>query len=169
MDDYRSDCVLWAVCLGADQFDADWALSWLDDQSLPREVYEALVACLTEDSPAGVGQEIAVYGGGHFRLLLCERADRLIRERREARLDELQTMPYREYLRTPEWSERASATYARFAWRCAVCNGGGDLEAHHRTYDRRGAEEPGDLTALCPARHGLFHEWRELAAPATLG
>jgi hypothetical protein len=74
VDDYRSDSVLWAITLGADEFDAHWALSWLDDNSLPREVYEALAGCLTEDSPAGVGHEIAVYGGGYFRLLLSERA-----------------------------------------------------------------------------------------------
>jgi hypothetical protein len=169
VDDYRSNCVLWAVCLGADEFEARWALSWLDDQSLPGEVYEALVASLMEWSPAWAGQVIADIGGEEFRVMLSHRADCLIRERREARLDELQTMPYREYLRTPEWRERASVTYARFGWRCAVCNGGADLEAHHRTYDRRGVEEPGDLTALCPSCHGLFHEWRELAVPASLG
>jgi 5-methylcytosine-specific restriction endonuclease McrA len=79
------------------------------------------------------------------------------------RAERLRTMPYREYLRTPEWHERASKTYVRFGGRCAFCNAPGDLEAHHRTYERRGHEEPGDLTALCPSCHSLFHEWRDLA------
>lgn len=78
------------------------------------------------------------------------------------RLQELRTMPYREYLQTPEWDERASQTYCRFGGRCALCNAAGDLEAHHRTYERRGHEESSDLTALCPTCHGLFHEWRDL-------
>jgi hypothetical protein len=75
-------------------------------------------------------------------------------------------MPYREYLRTPEWRERAEATYDRFDYRCAFCNSPNDLHAHHRTYDRRGCELPGDLTAVCASCHGVLHEWRELAPPA---
>jgi 5-methylcytosine-specific restriction endonuclease McrA len=74
------------------------------------------------------------------------------------RAEELRTMPYREYLQTPKWQERASQTYLRFGGRCALCNEAGDLEAHHRTYERRGREEPADLTALCPSCHSLFHE-----------
>ena len=164
MDDFRSDVLLWAVHLGADEFEARWALSWLDDPSLPSETHDALEASLAAFSPAWAGQVIADIGGGEFRLLLSQRADRLVREQREARLYALQTMPYREYLRTPEWRSRAEATYARFGGRCAVCNDVGELEAHHRTYERRGAETPGDLTALCPACHSLFHEWRDVPA-----
>jgi hypothetical protein len=80
------------------------------------------------------------------------------------RADELRTMPYREYLQTPEWQERASQTYLRFRGRCALCNAAADLQAHHRTYERRGYEEPADLIALCPSCHSLFHEWRDLAS-----
>ena len=114
MDDFRSDVLLWAVHLGADEFEARWALSWLDDPSLPSETHDALEASLAAFSPAWAGQVIADIGGGEFRLLLSQRADRLVREQREARLYALQTMPYREYLRTPEWRSRAEATYARF-------------------------------------------------------
>jgi hypothetical protein len=41
-----------------------------------------------------------------------------------------------------------------------------DLEAHHRTYERRGEELPEDLTALCPTCHRWFHEWLGLARRA---
>jgi hypothetical protein len=80
------------------------------------------------------------------------------------RLRDLRAMPYREYLQTPEWHTRAQETYARFGFRCALCNDDRDLNAHHRTYERRGCELPTDLTALCAGCHALFHEWRDLVA-----
>jgi 5-methylcytosine-specific restriction endonuclease McrA len=80
------------------------------------------------------------------------------------RAHELRTMPYRQYLRTPEWRQRAEEAYARFEGRCAVCNATDYLEAHLRTYERRGHEAPTDLTALCPSCHSVFHEWRDLAS-----
>jgi hypothetical protein len=45
--------------------------------------------------------------------------------------------------------------------RCQVCNRGlGTLDVHHRTYERRGQELDEDLTVLCRACHGIFHEQR---------
>lgn len=70
---------------------------------------------------------------------------------------ELRTMPYAEYLRTPEWAERRHAALERAGWRCQVCNTDLNLQVHHRTYARRGAELPGDLTVLCAGHHALFH------------
>jgi hypothetical protein len=87
---------------------------------------------------------------------------------RRERLDELRTMPYREYLRTPEWAQRAEAAKAQAGFRCEVCYASRPLDAHHRTYERRGAEAAGDLTALCPACHALFHEHRDLSTTTAL-
>lgn len=78
------------------------------------------------------------------------------------RLEELRSMPYREYLRTPEWRERRLTALARAEHRCEVCNATSNLEAHHRTYARRGEEQDSDLTVLCRSCHGLFHEHRDL-------
>lgn len=70
---------------------------------------------------------------------------------REASLAAAEPVPYRDwyrqYLQSPEWRERAEATKARFGRRCALCNGTGDLEAHHRTYDRVGQEH--EATVKC--------------------
>lgn len=41
--------------------------------------------------------------------------------------------------------------------RCQICNVGDDLQVHHRTYVRFGAEWPGDLTVLCADCHQLYH------------
>jgi hypothetical protein len=73
---------------------------------------------------------------------------------------DLRTMPYRLYLQTPEWAERAARARDTAGHRCWLCNTDESLEVHHRTYERRGAERDDDLIALCATCHGLFHEWR---------
>jgi replicative DNA helicase len=75
----------------------------------------------------------------------------------EQRITELKTMPYEEYLQTPEWMERRALMIERAGNRCQVCNSGEDLNVHHRTYERRGNEDPGDLTVLCQQCHAWFH------------
>jgi 5-methylcytosine-specific restriction endonuclease McrA len=69
-------------------------------------------------------------------------------------------MPYRVYVRTPEWAERARRARERTLYRCSVWGRDGSLEVHHRTYERRGVERDEDVIALCATCHGLYHEWR---------
>ena len=74
------------------------------------------------------------------------------------RLKELRSMPYAEYLKTPEWREKRAAKIALVGGRCQVCNADTQpLEAHHRTYERRGYELPSDITVLCADCHSLYH------------
>jgi chromosomal replication initiation ATPase DnaA len=73
------------------------------------------------------------------------------------RITELRTMPYDQYLLTPEWQERRKQALLRAQYRCQVCNSTERLHVHHRTYERRGAEEAGDLTVLCRDCHELYH------------
>lgn len=75
-----------------------------------------------------------------------------------ARARELAAMPYQEYLQTIEWKMRASSTKIAAGGRCRLCNRGARLEAHHRTYERRGNELPRDLIALCDTCHAKFHD-----------
>jgi hypothetical protein len=86
------------------------------------------------------------------------------------RARELASMPYEDYLRTPEWRERSAACKRRAGHRCQLCNTGGMLHAHHRTYERRGNEEEGDLIALCDGCHrGHHNRARKTARPAPIG
>jgi hypothetical protein len=66
-----------------------------------------------------------------------------------AREPELRSMPYQDYLQTPEWGERASDALQRAGHRCQVCQRNRECHVHHRTYQRRGAELPADLIVLC--------------------
>jgi hypothetical protein len=66
-------------------------------------------------------------------------------------------MPYAEYLGTPEWQWLATQVKARAGFRCMLCNAGGELHAHHRTYGRRGCERLDDVIAVCAACHRHHH------------
>jgi len=88
----------------------------------------------------------------------------LEQERRACRLNELRTMPYREYLQTPEWGERRKRAMKRAGYHCQVCNAYRvQLNAHHKTYERRGEELDSDLITLCHACHEIFHANGKLA------
>jgi len=81
-----------------------------------------------------------------------------------ARIMQLRTMPYREYLQTPEWQERRKRAMKKAGFRCQVCNAYGvRLNVHHRTYERRGNENDRDLITLCEDCHTTFHENGRLA------
>lgn len=82
------------------------------------------------------------------------------------RLAALRAMPYAEYLRSPEWRERRQVALEAAGHRCQVCNAPGPLDVHHRTYERLGAEDAGDLFVLCRTCHDLFHRNGRLAREA---
>jgi restriction endonuclease Mrr len=90
------------------------------------------------------------------------------------RLAELRAMPYRLYLRTPEWRRTRAAALARADNACSLdVRHTESLEVHHRTYERRGAELVTDLVVLCHSCHHLHHAEHGLpgrersAAPST--
>jgi 5-methylcytosine-specific restriction endonuclease McrA len=60
---------------------------------------------------------------------------------------------YRAYLASPAWDRTRRAALDRARWKCAVCGLGHDLEIHHKTYERLGAEAWGDLICLCRLCH----------------
>lgn len=75
-----------------------------------------------------------------------------------ADLAALNDMPYRQYLDSEVWKSRR-ARHLEFAGRrCQVCNRSGQLNVHHRTYERRGYERVADLIVLCADCHRLFHQ-----------
>jgi len=81
-----------------------------------------------------------------------------IEAQQNARLNQLRTMPYREYLQTDEWRNRRQRHLESVGHRCQVCNAGRViLDVHHRTYERRGNELYTDLIVLCRTCHDIFH------------
>jgi len=75
-----------------------------------------------------------------------------------ARARELRTMRYSEYLLTEEWLQKRNQKLKQAGFKCQICNTGGLLNVHHRTYDRRGDEWMSDLTVLCRPCHAKFHD-----------
>jgi len=70
---------------------------------------------------------------------------------------------YQQYVATERWKSISDKIKKRDGYRCRLCNGTEDLQAHHRTYQHKGDEENhlGDLTTLCGDCHNAFHEWRK--------
>lgn len=66
-------------------------------------------------------------------------------------------MSYREYLKTKRWLTLSGIAKEAANYKCQVCNRGGEIHAHHRTYENRGNEKPGDLICLCADCHAKFH------------
>lgn len=74
------------------------------------------------------------------------------------RLAELRSMRYCDYIRTPEWRSTRGAALAQAEHRCQLDRSHTtDLEVHHNTYERVGAELASDLVVLCHSRHQLHH------------
>jgi len=89
------------------------------------------------------------------------------------RLAELRSMPYRLYLRTPEWKRARNAALLENGYACSLdVSHKEGLEVHHRSYENRGTERPSDLIVLCRACHRLHHaEYglpRDTRPPASL-
>lgn len=107
---------------------------------------------------------------GHNSNYLCESCTKIEnmnyqKEREELqkkhleRISDLKSMPYSEYLKTPEWQMVRKQQLKRSGFRCQVCNRNNRiLNVHHRTYDNLGEESYKDLIVLCNECHKLFHE-----------
>lgn len=72
-------------------------------------------------------------------------------------LKQLETMPYEEYLATPEWQARAAEVKLLRGNRCEKCGSRENLHAHHLTYEHRGHESMSDLQVLCKDCHAREH------------
>ena len=72
-------------------------------------------------------------------------------------LEKLRNLPYSEYLKSEHWQ---SLRKARLKWakhKCQLCNKGGVLDLHHRTYENLGNEEWKDIIVLCRPCHSKHH------------
>lgn len=72
-------------------------------------------------------------------------------------LIELKEMPYADYLKTAHWQWVASEAKESTGGRCGLDTRHIAVDAHHRTYDRRGREYVEDVIPLCRECHSRFH------------
>src|SRR5262245_8358534 len=63
---------------------------------------------------------------------------------------------YRVYLRSYAWRVFCLQVKERDDYRCVTCNSSDDLEVHHRSYERLGAELLSDCYTLCRDCHRLI-------------
>ncbi len=66
-------------------------------------------------------------------------------------------MNYADYLQTPHWQKVRVDALKRAKGRCSLCDSKVRLDVHHRTYARRGHENPEDVIVLCNRCHGRHH------------
>lgn len=64
---------------------------------------------------------------------------------------------YEEYLQTEHWRGMAAQAKADAEFKCLFCGSARNLNAHHRTYENLGNEQPGDLIVLCNDCHARHH------------
>ena len=79
-------------------------------------------------------------------------------------------MNYDEYIKSNLWRKRRYSALERVGFRCELCGEVDSLEVHHKTYERLGNEDPGDLVVLCKIHHWKAHHWvdrRDVVARVT--
>lgn len=64
---------------------------------------------------------------------------------------------YRDYLQSPTWRKRRDRALRRVSWQCERCAGVRELQVHHKSYARLGAELDEDLEVLCRGCHLGHH------------
>jgi hypothetical protein len=70
-------------------------------------------------------------------------------------------LTYAQYIASDAWRERRAQQIEKDSRRCQGCGSTDDLHVHHRTYDRLGAEAPGDIVTVCEVCHGFIHQEQE--------
>lgn len=65
----------------------------------------------------------------------------------------LRSLPYTHYLHSEWWRWRRNQKLREARYRCERCGDNRQVQVHHLTYDRLGAEESSDLEALCRDCH----------------
>jgi hypothetical protein len=96
-------------------------------------------------------------GRKRFCMAIVSKGQSFLANENALRIAAMATMPYRMYLTTDHWRSVSADAKERAGNRCQLCNSRENIEAHHRTYERRGCEEPSDITVLCTYCHGRFH------------
>lgn len=89
-----------------------------------------------------------------------EYIDPAIRSAPKAREFSQGEIQYREYLTSSQWHQRRNQALKEAGYRCHVCDVKRNLQVHHVSYERLGAELPEDLVVVCRGCH-LGHHYNE--------
>ena len=83
----------------------------------------------------------------------------MYREKERLALKNKKFIPYKKYIQTEEWRQKARQCYRNDNFHCQKCGTGINLEAHHLNYKHLGeAEEINDLITLCKTCHKETHK-----------
>lgn len=78
---------------------------------------------------------------------------------RDHAIRRLRALEYGDYLRSPWWKFIRHVKIDDAGQNCQLCSATeGQLDVHHRTYERLGDEQLDDLTVLCRKCHSKFHD-----------
>jgi hypothetical protein len=120
-------------------------VGWITEQGLPDfSLTESIGTAFEMLSLA----EVKVSGLGPRRVLPGTRVERV---------RELRSMPYDEFLTTPEWHYTTQTVKQWAHNRCQLCGVDQGLNGHHLTYERRGGEIGDDLLVVCFGCHRAIH------------
>lgn len=73
-------------------------------------------------------------------------------------IEELRTMPYKDYLKTEHWKLLKAAVLGRYGRHCDKCDKTHiEVHVHHLDYTRKGHEDINDLVCLCSDCHKEIH------------
>lgn len=72
------------------------------------------------------------------------------------------SVAYKEYIRSDAWRAKRQEYFAKTGQRACYGCGAKRVHVHHKTYERMGHEEMGDLVAVCESCHALIHERHRL-------
>lgn len=86
--------------------------------------------------------------------------NKLINSYSKEKINKLKNMPYSEYLKTPHWKNLSQIVKSINKKTCFYCgeNKNVSLNAHHKTYERKGHENLSDLICICSNCHNLIHK-----------
>lgn len=78
-------------------------------------------------------------------------------QRTEWAIAALRRLRYREYLRSAHWHRVRTLALERAQYQCALCPETSTLDVHHKSYARKGFEQPEDVVVLCRGCHARHH------------
>lgn len=79
------------------------------------------------------------------------------RQQRAAKLSALGFASYADYLNSAQWRTVRQRYFASDLPQDCMCGASENLQLHHLTYERAGAEQLTDLTPLCAQCHVMIH------------